>query len=84
MEHPRQLQSENQPIRRRLEMLRPLHPDYSDDELRQAYENLIHYFDMVWRFYERMLNDGTLRVLFDNDSKESYDSKTKVEQHTIK
>jgi hypothetical protein len=84
MEHPRQLQSENQPIRRRLEMLRPLHPDYSDDELRQAYENLIHYFDMVWRFYERMLNDGTLRVLFDNDSKESYDSKTKVEQYTIK
>ncbi len=70
---------EDEKIQRRVEMLRPLHPGYSDEELRQAYENLIHYFEMVWRFYERMLRDGSLDRLFDNTSKPTYASEAKVE-----
>ena len=74
MGSPRLSQPADETIQRRLEMLQALYPDYSEAELRQAYENLIHYFDMIWRFYERMLKDGTLEALFDSGPKDLYDT----------
>lgn len=71
-------------IQRRVEMLRTLYPDYSDAELRDAYDNLIHYFDLIWRFYERMLKDGTLDQIFDTNRSESYDVSIRASPPSIK
>jgi hypothetical protein len=54
-------------IEEELQVLATLHPTYSRAELREARDNLIHYYDFVWTVFLRMQNDGRLVGIFDKD-----------------
>lgn len=54
-------------IEEELQILATLHPTYSRAQLREARDNLIHYYDFLWRVFLRMHEDGRLTKIFDND-----------------
>jgi hypothetical protein len=55
-------------IEEELQILATLHPTYTRAQLRECRDNLIDYFDFVWKVFETMRDDGRLRELFDKDS----------------
>lgn len=40
--------------------LRSLYPDYTEEEIQQAYENLRRYFELGWTIFLRLRAEGKL------------------------
>lgn len=51
-------------IEKELEILSSLHPTYTQEQLREARDNLIRYFDLVWEIFLKMRKDGRLDAIF--------------------
>ena len=67
------------PSEDKFESLRSLYPDYSDAELREAYDNLRRYFELGWRIFTRLQKERKIGA-FDKEQPNSYDV-LKVDSH---
>jgi hypothetical protein len=63
--------SQQELIEEEMQILATLHPTYTRAQLREARDNLIHYYDFVWKIFLRMREDGRLAKILDNDSGKS-------------
>jgi hypothetical protein len=72
-------ETEGERLQRKLDMLRSIHPNYSDADLKDSLEKLTHYFDLVWRLFVTMRDDGRLDRIFDDEAATSYNANTKAE-----
>jgi hypothetical protein len=68
-------------IEKELLILAELHPTYTRAQLREARDNLIHYYDFVWKVFLRMREDGRLEKIFSNTKHGSNTTTTSPSAH---
>jgi hypothetical protein len=79
IQNEKKIQIEQARLTEKLRLLKFLYPDYTNVQLQESYERLVHYFELSWRIFSRMSEDGTLDRIIDKTNQNFYDQDTKVD-----